>query len=136
MELLHPLSRPVSLFYSYAPEDENLQQQLEHHLSLLRRQELISDWHPRKISPGENLKTAVNQHLQNASIILLLISPHFIASDYCYGNEMYQALTLHMAHKAIVIPILLRSVDWETAPFAYLQCLPRSRRFIDTMPNQ
>ncbi|SRR6266487_4233875 len=136
MELSRKLSPPVTLFYSYAPEDEDLQQQLEHHLSLLRRQGLITDWHPRKISPGDDWIHAVNQKLQTASIILLLVSPAFIASDYCYGNEMYQALTRHMASEALVIPILLRPVDWETAPFAHLQCLPRNRRFIDNTPNR
>src|SRR5690349_4477995 len=71
-----------------------------------------------------------------AQVILLLLSPDFLASDYCYGVEMQRALARHAAGEAQVIPILLRPVDWENAPFASLQCLPRDARPITQWKNQ
>ena len=116
---------PLSVFISYAQEDEHLRQQLDAHLSMLRRQGWIADWHDRRIVAGSEWERAIDQHLETASIILLLISPAFLASDYCYGIEMQRALERHASNKVCVIPILLRPVDWANAPFAALQCLPQ-----------
>ena len=96
---------PLSLFISYAQEDEPLRQQLEKHLSLLRRQGLISAWHNRAILAGSEWARDIDEHLNTASIILLLISPDFLASDYCYDIEMQRALERHQRREARVIPM-------------------------------
>src|SRR5437868_4372586 len=127
---------PVSVFYSYAHVDEALRQQLETHLSLLRRQGLISEWHDREILPGAQWAEEIDKHLQTASIILLLVSPDFLASDYCYEIEMQRALERHERGEARVIPIILRPCDWKTSPFAQLQSLPRDGKAVRTWQNQ
>src|SRR5438874_2288017 len=96
---------PLTIFYSYAHEDESLQKQLERHLSLLRRQGLISGWHDRQIVAGTEWAQEIDARLETASIILLLISSDFLASDYCYGIEMQRALERHQRGEARVIPI-------------------------------
>jgi hypothetical protein len=126
---------PALLFLSYAHEDESLRKELEKHLSLLQWQGHIRPWHDRQITPGTNWAKEVDRHLENASIILLLISSDFLASDYCYGVEMRRALQLHRAGKARVIPIFLRPVDWQKAPFSDLQGLPRNGRAVTEWPN-
>src|SRR2546423_7329297 len=127
---------PFSLFYSYAHEDELLRQHLETHLSLLRRQGLISEWHDRRIAAGTEWKQEIDRHLEMASIILLLISPDFLASDYCYDIEMQRALERHQRGEARVIPIVLRPVDWHTAPFGHLQSLPRDGKPVTEWDNR
>jgi len=118
-------SRPLKLFYSYAHEDEKLREELEKRLVHLRWQGLISEWHDRLIVPGTNWAQAIDSHLKDASIILLLISPDFLASDYCYGIEMKMALERNEKGEATVIPVHLRLTDWKEAPFAHLQALPK-----------
>ena len=127
---------PVSLFLSYAHEDEPLLRQLETHLSGLQRQGLISLWHDRKIVPGTPWAGEIDAQLEHASIILLLVSADFLASDYCYQVEMQRALERHQAGEARVIPIIVRTADWRHAPFAKLQALPTDARAITTWPNQ
>ncbi|WP_158680240.1 hypothetical protein [Nostoc sp. 'Lobaria pulmonaria (5183) cyanobiont'] len=39
----------IEVFYSYAHEDEKLRDKLEKHLTLLRREGVITEWHDRKI---------------------------------------------------------------------------------------
>ena len=95
---------PATVFYSYAHEDEALRDELEKHLSLLQRQGTITAWHDRQITPGTDWQREIDQHLDKASLILLLISPDFLASDYCYTIEMQRALERHRAGKARVIP--------------------------------
>lgn len=69
-------------------------------------------------------------------MILLLISPDFLASDYCYKIEMQRALERQQAGQARVIPLILRPCDWQTAPFGHLQVLPRNGQPITTWSNQ
>jgi TIR domain len=129
-------STPVEVFYSYAHEDEAFRKTLDKHLSLLQRQDLITAWHDRRILPGTDWSQAIDEHLERASVILLLISADFLASDYCYGIEMQRALQRHQANEARVIPILLRPVDWKDAPFAHLQALPTGAKPITSWRNR
>jgi tetratricopeptide (TPR) repeat protein len=127
-----PTTKPVEIFYSYAHKDEDLRNELEKHLALLRQQGLIAPWHDRKIVPGTDWAREIDIHLNSADIILLLISADFLASDYCSGIEMKRALERYEAGEARVVPILLRSVYWKNAPFAHLQALPKEGKPVDS----
>ena len=112
--------RAFEVFCSYSHRDERLRKQFETHISLLKREGHITLWHDRKIGAGREWADQIDEHLNTADIILLLISPDFIASDYCYELEMKQAMQRHAAGEARVIPIILRKVDWQKAPFGKL----------------
>jgi len=127
---------PVAVFLSYAHEDEPLRKELEKHLSLLQRQGLVSTWQDRRITAGTNWAQEIDEHLKSASIILLLVSSDFLASDYCYGVEMQCALDRDKASRARVIPIIVRPCDKKGAPFAHLQALPTDAKAITTWSNQ
>src|SRR5450755_1268315 len=127
---------PVSMFISYAHEDEPLRKELEKHLSLLQRQGLVSTWQDRRIMAGADWAQEINEHLKSASIILLLVSSDFLASDYCYGIEMQCALDRDKVGQARVIPIMVRPCDKKGAPFAHLQALPTDAKAITTWNNR
>jgi len=129
---------PIRLSYSYSHKDEALRDELEEHLSLLKRQGYIVGWHDRRIGAGKEWKDQLDKNLEEAQIILLLISPSFLASDYCYDIETKRALERHDKGEATVIPVLLRpvDVDWEGAPFARLQGLPIDLRPVTTWTNK
>jgi internalin A len=63
-------------------------------------------------------------------LVLLLVSPDFIASDYCYDKEMRRALERHEEGSARVVPIIIRDVDWQPAEFAKLQALPKDGKAV------
>lgn len=117
---------PNEVFYSYADADETLFIELDKHLSQLKRDGLIVAFHQRLIAPDMDWTKTVDSHLNTASVILLLISSDFLASDYCYSVEMRRAMERSEAGEAHVIPILLRSVDWQSALFGELRALPSS----------
>lgn len=127
---------PIRLFYSYSHKDEELRKDLEDHLSVLRKQGVISGWHDRMIGAGEEWKGQLDKNLEESQIILLLISPSFLASDYCYDIEAKRALDRHDKGEARVIPVLLRPVDWKGAPFFRLQGLPIDLRPVTTWTNK
>src|SRR5437868_5155515 len=113
-------TKAIGVFYSYSHKDEALRNKLETQLQLLERQGYIASWHDYKIVPGQEWANEIDAHLNTADIILLLVSPDYIASDYCYSVEMMQALKRHDAEEARVIPIILRPVDLSETPFSRL----------------
>jgi tetratricopeptide (TPR) repeat protein len=117
--------KELNVFYCYAREDQSLSQKLEQHLSNLKRLYHLNTWFDRQILPGDNWAEVIEKNLNSADLILLLISPDFMASDYCYSQEMKRALTRHAQGEVRVIPILLRPVHWKNAPFSFIQMLPK-----------
>ncbi len=127
----------IKIFISYAPEDEKLLEELVKHLALLNRQGLANTWYNRAIASGLNVREEIEQNLNSAQIILLLLSPDFIASDYYYGVEMEQAIARHKLEKTYVAPVLLRPVYWQALPLlAQLSMLPKGAKPITTYINQ
>jgi TIR domain len=125
----------IRVFYSYAHEDEGLREQLEKHLALLKRQQLIQGWHDREISGGREWRGEIDINLEAAQLILLLISADFLGSDYCYDTEMKRALEKHQLQQARVVPIIIRPVDWNSAPFSHLEALPKDAKPVTTWSN-
>ncbi|MCP4663127.1 MAG: toll/interleukin-1 receptor domain-containing protein [bacterium] len=109
------MSEPVTVFFSYAHKDEELRDQLAIHLKMLQREKKIRPWHDRKITPGREWEGEIDRHLEEADVILLLVSPDFVASDYCWDVEVARAMERHEAGEARVVPIVLRPVDWSGA---------------------
>ncbi len=129
-------TEPVDLFYSYAHEDEKLRDELDGHLALLRRKGVIRPWHDRGIVPGQQWDEAIDRELSTADLILLLVSMDFLNSDYIWGKELATAIERARRGDASVIPVLLRAVDIEDAPFAHLQGLPTDLRPVTSWPNR
>lgn len=128
--------QPIEIFISYAREDELLMKGLETHLSNLKNQDIIRAWHNQQIPAGAKWAEQIDHYLESAQIILLLISPDFLASEECYEVELRRAMERHKAKEAIVIPVLLRPGDWQGAPFSKLQALPQNGKPITTWENQ
>jgi hypothetical protein len=126
----------VELFYSYAHSDEPLCKELQKHLTALKRAGLIRDWYDRKIEPGSEWAAQIQEAMERAGIIMLLISADFLASQYISDVELPFALARHNSGRATVIPVLLRPVEWRDMPFAMLQILPSQARPVTLWPNQ
>ena len=126
----------VRVAFSSSHKDEELRDQLETHLKLMQRQELITSWHDRRIMPGETWKGKIEDAFFRADVVLLLISADFIASDYCFEIEMKTVLERAEAGTARVVPIILRECDWHSAPFGKLQALPKDGIAVTRWPNR
>lgn len=125
-----------NVFFSYCHADEALRDQLEKQLAMLRRQGVINTWHDRRINAGQEIDAAIDEHINSDEIILLLVSPDFIASDYCYNIEMKRTIERHQAGDAIVIPVILRACDWHYAPFGKLLGTPQDGKPVTLWPDR
>lgn len=125
----------IRLFFSYSHRDEALRDELEKHLAGLKHQGIIESWHDRRIGAGEEWASQIDENLQSADIILLLVSADFIASPYCYGIETKEALRRHEAGEAKVIQVILRPCDWHDLPFGKLQAATKDGRPVAKFPS-
>jgi TIR domain/Bacterial regulatory proteins, luxR family len=114
----------VEVFLSYAHRDKSLVDELKKSLTRLRREKAIDLLYDEEIAPGVEWKQEIDKYLSKANIILLLISPEFMNSDYCYSVQLRRAMERQERGEARVIPILLRPVYWQAAPFSKLSVLP------------
>jgi TIR domain len=74
---------------------------------------------------GSDWATDINQNLELADIILFLVSPNFIDSEYCYGIEMVKAIERDQTKTARAIPVIICYCDWSPTPLGKLQALPQ-----------
>ncbi len=130
-----PTTPPLELFFSYSHEDLQLRNKLESHLASLKAKKAIACWHDRQIGAGTDWQRLIDENLNRAAIILLLVSSDFMSSDYCTGIEMTRALERHQIGDARVIPVILRPCDWKDTPFSELQALPSSGRPVTRWPD-
>ena len=125
----------TKIFVSYSHADEEFCDMLQKHLAALKHQGLIETWHDRRINVGDEFENVIDRHLNDAHIILLLVSADFIASRYCYEVEMRRALERHRAGEARVIPVILRPCDWQDMPFGSLLAAPKDGKSVKTWPD-
>lgn len=127
--------RPIEIFFSYAHEDEALMDVVRLQLVVRERLGEIVKWHDRMIPAGDEWRTEIDDRIERAHVILLFMSPHFLASRYCYEIEGEIALRRHREGNARVIPVVLRACDWTITPFGELQALPNDGIPITQWPN-
>jgi TIR domain-containing protein len=129
---------PINIYISSAstPEDQTLLGELERHLSMLKRQSGIVFWDKRSIVPGANRRQEIATHIGQAHLILLLLSPDFLASNECY-EEMELAARRMDAREAHIIPIIMRPIaNWQGTPIGQLEPLPTDREAISNRADQ
>ncbi|GEM_PF-2605305 len=125
----------LSVFISYSHKDEGIKEKLDIALSALKRSSKISTWNDRKINPGTEWDEKIKNEINNANLILLLISADFIASDYIWNIEIKNAIERHEKKEAVVIPIFCRSCDFTEMPFAKLQGLPNDAKPLNSFED-
>jgi len=103
---------------------------------MLKREGLIDAWHDRRILAGDTLDPAIDSKLESADIILLLISPDFLHSRYCYDIEMQRAMERHEKGECRLIAVILRPCDWQTTSFAQLLVTPTDGKPVTRWPDK
>ncbi|XXT24223.1 toll/interleukin-1 receptor domain-containing protein [Sorangium sp. So ce429] len=119
------MPEPVNVFCSYSHKDDAFREQLETHLSSLRREGLIRVWTDRQISAGQDWRATIHEQLEAAHLVLLLVSADFIDSGFCFDIELKRVIERHTTREARVIPVIVRDCDWHGTPLGALQALPK-----------
>lgn len=134
-------SQPPKLFISYAHKDVPHKEPLDVHLQGLKDAGLISSWYDGLITPGQQWDAEIVRNLDESGVILLLIGPYFMASEYINKVELPRAAERHARGEVIVIPVLMNNVHgWQAKPFGKitlgaLQALPSNQQFVAEWQN-
>ncbi|MCR8724074.1 toll/interleukin-1 receptor domain-containing protein [Frigidibacter sp. ROC022] len=124
-------------FISYSHRDSGALERLHVHLANLQREGRIEAWYDREILAGDALDEEINKELNSADLFLLMVSPDFIASEYCVEREMQRALERHDAGEARVVPIIVEPCDWAGIPqLRKLKALPKDGLPISEWTNK
>ena len=127
------MTRSPLLFCAFARPDEAWMAALEQQCSPMVRDGLTRIWSERQIVGGEIREAAIERHLEEATIILFLVSADLLADCAALIDR---ALVRSQAGQATIVPVLVRTVDWQRSPFGPLQPLPRNyqavRNWADT----
>jgi hypothetical protein len=128
----------AKVFISYSSSDARLKDELLTRLKPMQTSAgLIECWHDRFITPGEDWDGVIKTELEQADVILLLVSAKFLASDYIRGVEIQKAVELANSKKALLIPIVLENCGWQHEVFGKFNALPRKGKPIrDTSPQR
>jgi TIR domain len=124
-----------TVLVSYARNDAAFFEEISAHLSLLQRKGVIQVWHEGRIRAGESWADVIRNQIQNADIVILLISADFLASDFVWGHELALVLQRQRQGKATVIPVIVRPCLWEDSPLAAFQALPSDGKPVSLSPN-
>lgn len=114
------------VFFCYAHEDRTLRDELATHLVPLQRAGQLSSFFDGDIAPGAKWDIEIKRQLEKADIILLLVSPDFLNSEYIHEIELRRAMQRHQFGQMQVIPILVRPAYLADTAFATLQVLPQN----------
>lgn len=123
-------------FISYSHRDAKALERLHTHLAVLRREHLINTWYDHEILAGTEVDREIHANLSESDLFLPLVSPDFLASNYCYEREMKSALKRHEKNSLRVIPIILEPCDWRPSPLGKLKALPKDGKPISTWTNE
>lgn len=121
----------VNIFISYAHKDDEFRFKLEESLQTLKKDGKIDIWSEAQVN--EEMDYMPSKQLEDADIILLLVSADFLTSFM--WNELENIIKRHETGSVAAISIILRPCDWKVTPISKLQVLPQNRKPIIESEN-
>lgn len=119
------MSKP-KLFVSYSRKDKKYLEKFKVQIASLKRKNIIEDWNDQEIIGGDVWEDILKHQLETADIIVFLVSPDFIASDYIYDIEVKKAIERHRKGEVIIVPIIIRPCDFNSLEISKFQALPKN----------
>ena len=125
----------MKAFISYSHKDSNYLERLKVHLAQMKRDGLITEWTDEEIHAGGSLNNTISDALNSSELFLALLSPDYIASNYCYNKEFETAQRMQEEGKIIIVPIIVEPCDRQRTPFGNLKALPKDGKAVSEWTN-
>ena len=125
------------VYICHAQEDEYFKTRLDSHLTTLKVNRKIETWFHSKILPGDKWSDELEENLNMANIIILLISINMIVSPTINNVEMPKILERVSQRKSKLIPVIINHCDWqEFYQLGQYSFLPDNRVPISSWENE
>lgn len=97
------------------------------------RNKTIDLWTDKDIVAGQEWNDLIKAKLNESEIILFLVSPDFLASDYINDTEIMNALK---NNKIITIPVIIRPIRMALLQINYKQAIPTGAKPVSDWPSR
>jgi len=124
------------LFVSYSRKDVAYLEEFKVQTAGLRRNNVVEVWTDQEIVPGNVWEANLKAQLESADIMIFLVSPDFIASDYIYDVEIGKAIERHNRGEVVIVPVIIRPCDFSSTPLTKFQALPKNAEPISKWENR
>lgn len=141
MEVTLPLNADghdkVKIFISYSSKDVDLMNDLLTQLRVLTiSDKQIELWQDGLLDPGLQWDDEIKDKLHAAHIVLMLVSAHFLTTDYIWNIEVQNTLSRQKSGEVSALPVILSPCAWMQTPIAQFQALPRKGRPVTDFTNR
>lgn len=111
-------SPPASVFISYSHQDVRFLELLMVHLRVLERQDPgpIQIFTDQGISPGESWWEQIQSEISKAAVVILLVTPDYLASSFLMQGELPQILAHAEDDGAVILPLLVKPSTFDIVP--------------------
>lgn len=103
----------TEIFISYAHKDAVYIEEMRPHLEALKKTTNIKWWDDTQIKPGDDWSAKIKEALSKAKIMVLLVSAHFIASEYVWNEELPKILESANNEGATILWLPVSFCDYE-----------------------
>lgn len=108
-----PTVQTPRVFISYSHQDETWKDRLAEQLKTLEDEGLLNYWHDRQIEAGSQWRPELLQALESAHVCVLLISRHFLNSDFIRGEEVPRILSNSQRKGTRIVPVIVSPCLWQ-----------------------
>jgi hypothetical protein len=117
-----PNDLTVHIFVSYAREDKRwLDQEYRFNLIPFLKESLRRDnadfWYDKELMGGDEFKRRIESEIDKAQIALLMVSQHFLNSEFIETFELPRIAARAERKEMVVIPVLVEPCGWTDYPF-------------------
>jgi serine/threonine protein kinase len=121
------------IFISYSHQDQSWLDLLLRHLAAIPTHS-FEIWSDRHISPGDEWRVTIEKKLSGATMALLLVSDHFLASDFIKRVELPAILSRASERglKIYWVPLTTTNVKW--TPLNEIQACCSPDKPLDLLP--
>jgi len=130
------MSNPIKVFISYSHRDEDYKDELNKRLKPYESRNIIEVWDDRDLIAGQNWHDEINKSLKTANVILYLVSPDFMASDYINDVELSQVMDRHVRGEQVLVPIIIRPSDLSMLDISKFQASPKNAKPISSWADK
>lgn len=126
----------ATAFISYSHADTKHLERLHKHMAQLLRDGVFETWTDHAIVPGSNLDNKVFTALRASQVFIALVSPDYLASNYCFEKEFEAAQRLEAQGRLHIVPVIVEPCDWLSSPLKSRLALPKDGKPVSEWTNE